>query len=71
MAHLIGIFEMERNGGYIPYKRIAERWPSSRAMLDILLEQAKSADLVKAVTPAHIEITLKGKMYAVENKLVG
>ncbi len=71
MAHLIGIFEMERQNGYLPYRSIAERWPGSRAMLDILLEQAKSADLVKAVTPAYIEITLKGKMYAVENKLVG
>ncbi len=71
MAYLISIFETERNDGYIRYRRIAERWPGSRAMLDILLEQAVSADLIKAVTPAHIEITLKGKMYAVENKLVG
>jgi hypothetical protein len=70
MFHLIGIFENIRDGGYIPYKYIAERWPGSRAMLDILLEQAKSAGLVKAMTPAYIEITLKGKMYAVENKLV-
>jgi len=70
MTHLMGVFEHMRGGGYIPYRDIAERWPGSRAMLDILLEQAKSDGLVKQLTPAYIEITLKGKMYAVENKIV-
>lgn len=70
MGHLIGIFEMNRRDGYIRYRSIAGSWQGSRAMLDILLEQAKSADLVKEVTPAYFEITLKGKMYAIENKLV-
>ena len=70
MAHLMRIFEQVRGSHHISYKYVAERWPGSRAMLDILLEQAKSAGLVIAITPAFIEITLKGKMYAVENKLV-
>jgi hypothetical protein len=39
-------------------------------MLDILLEQAKKDGLIKSIMPAYLEITLKGKMYAVENKLV-
>ena len=70
MAYLMDIFEQTRDGGYIPYRYVAEHWPGSRAMLDILLEQAKSAGLVKAITSAYIEITLKGKIYAIENKLV-
>lgn len=70
MTHLINVFEQKRDGGYIPYKYVAEHWPGSRAMLDILLEEAKSAGLVVRITPAYMEITLKGKMYAVENKLV-
>lgn len=70
MAQLMGVFEQLRDGGYIPYKYVAEHWPRSRAMLDILLEQAKSEGLVRAITPAYYDITLKGKMYAIENKLV-
>ncbi|MDP3272029.1 MAG: toll/interleukin-1 receptor domain-containing protein [Polynucleobacter sp.] len=70
MSLLMAAFEMKRDGGYIPYKYVAERWPGSRAMLDILLEQAKSDGLITAITPSYINITLKGKMYAVENKLV-
>lgn len=70
MTHLIGVFEMQRDGGYIPYKYVAEHWPGSRAMLDILLEEARSEGLVVYRSPAYLEITIKGKMYAVENKLV-
>ena len=70
MKHLMGVFEQMRDGGYIPYKFVAERWPGSRAMFDILLDTAKSAGLIQMLTPAYIEVTLKGKMYAVENKIV-
>ena len=70
MKHLIGIFEQIRDGGLIPYKYVAQRWPNSRAMFDILLEQAKADGLIKILPAGYIEITLKGKMYAVENKLV-
>ncbi|MFZ6815907.1 toll/interleukin-1 receptor domain-containing protein [Undibacterium sp. Rencai35W] len=70
MRYLIGIFEKTRDGAYISYKYIAEQWRGSRAMLDILLEQAKSEGLVRLLSPSYIEITLKGKKYAVENKLV-
>jgi hypothetical protein len=70
MRHLMATFEEVRDGQFIIYKTIAERWPGSRAMLDILLEQAKKDGLIKSITPAYLEITLKGKMYAVENKLV-
>lgn len=70
MKHLMPVFEEMRDGAYIPYKYVAERWPASRSMFDILLEAAKSEGLLKMVTPAYIEITVKGKMYAVENKIV-
>lgn len=70
MAHLMGIFETERNIRNIPYRNIAEYWPGSRVMLDILLEQAKSAGLVAIIGSEYIAITLKGKMYALDNKLV-
>ncbi|HMS27801.1 MAG TPA: toll/interleukin-1 receptor domain-containing protein [Burkholderiaceae bacterium] len=70
MAHLLSVFESVRYNHYIAYKYMAESWPGSRTMLDILLEQAKTAGLIREVTPAYIEITLKGKMYAIENKLV-
>lgn len=70
MKQLISAFEQMREGGYIPYKYVAERWPSSRAMFDILLEQARAEGLINWPIPTYIELTLKGKMYAVENKLV-
>ena len=70
MKHLMDVFEQMRDGGYISYKFVAERWSGSRAMFDILLDTAKSEGLIQMVTPAYIEVTLKGKMYAVENKIV-
>lgn len=70
MAHLIAVFESVRDGGYIPYKYVSERWPGSHTMFDILLEQAKNDGLLRMPVPSHIEITLKGKMFAVENKIV-
>jgi len=70
MKQLMTVFEQLRNGGYIPYKYVAERWQGSRAMLDILLENAKADGLITMNMADYIDITLKGKMYAVENKLV-
>jgi len=70
MKQLMSVFEQLRTGGYIPYKYVAERWQGSRAMLDILLENAKADGLITMHTASYIDITLKGKMYAVENKLV-
>jgi len=70
MKQLMTVFEQLRNGGYIPYKYVAERWQDSRAMLDILLENAKADGLITMNMADYIDITLKGKMYAVENKLV-
>ena len=70
MAHLLSVFERKRDSGYLIYAHVAEHWPGSRTMLDILLEQAKTAGLVKSTSSFYLEITLKGKMYAIENKLV-
>ncbi|WP_138679167.1 toll/interleukin-1 receptor domain-containing protein [Candidatus Accumulibacter phosphatis] len=70
MKHLMHTFEQMRNREYIPYKYVAERWPGSRAMFDILLEGAKDSGLIRMPTSSVIEITIKGKMYAVENKIV-
>ncbi|TMQ74621.1 hypothetical protein ACCUM_3951 [Candidatus Accumulibacter phosphatis] len=39
-------------------------------MFDILLEGAKDSGLIRMPTSSVIEITIKGKMYAVENKIV-
>jgi len=70
MKQLMSVFEQLRTSRYIPYTYVAERWQGSRAMLDILLENAKADGLVTTDTASYIDITLKGKMYAVENKLV-
>ena len=70
MAHLMHIFETTRAGGYLSYQVVAERWPGSRTMLDILLAQAHAEGLVDPKSTSFMEITMKGKIYAIENKLV-
>lgn len=70
MKHLMDTFEQSRDVAYIPYQYVAERWRGSRAMFDILLEGAKADGLIRMPTPQYIEVTIEGKMYAVENKIV-
>lgn len=70
MKHLMSAFEQQRNGGNIFYRNALDRWPGSRAMFDILLEGAKADGLIKINNASYIEVTIKGKMYAVERKIV-
>lgn len=71
MKVLIPVYEQMRGSpDHIPYTYVAERWRGSRAMLDILIDQAQSQGLIKTHLGNYMEITMKGKMYAVENKLV-
>jgi hypothetical protein len=70
MRLLIGVFEQMRgSNNFIPYTYVAERWQGSRAMLDILLEQAFTEGLIKKYPGNSLDITLAGKLYAVENKI--
>ncbi|MDR3482109.1 MAG: toll/interleukin-1 receptor domain-containing protein [Burkholderiaceae bacterium] len=69
MKHLMTVFEQNRGGGYMSYSYVAQHWPGSRTMFDILLEQAEADGLIEMIVN-YIDITLKGKVYAVENKIV-
>lgn len=68
MKHAITIFESTR-GGLVSYKILAMKWPASSSMLDVLLTEAQSQGLL-VWHSGYIEITIKGKMYALENELV-
>ena len=71
MKLLMSVFEQMRGtAGFIPYPYVAERWHSSRTMMDILIDQAQSQGLIKTYPGNYIDITMKGKNYALENKLV-
>jgi len=71
MQLLMQIFEAQRISGFLMYDDIAMKWSGSRTMLDILLEQAKTEGLIRPMSGwNYIEITLRGKMYAVENRLI-
>ena len=69
MAVLISVFEA-MSEGHMDYESISGNWQGSRVMLDLLLEQAESQGLILQRTGGYIALTLKGKTYAVENKLV-
>ena len=69
MSVLISVFEA-MSEGYMNYESISGNWRGSRVMLDLLLEQAESQGLILQHTGGYVELTLKGKSYAVENRLV-
>lgn len=70
MTYLMNYFENDRSGGYLRYSDVAESWEGSRTMLDVLLGQAAEEGLIKLILTTYIEITLKGKTYALNNKIV-
>lgn len=70
MGVLIGVFERHRHSSTLTYREVVERWSGSLSMFDILLDQAQAGGLVILYPNSYIEITLKGKSYAVENRLV-
>lgn len=69
MTVAVSIFEAQTEG-YIDYASLSGNWPSSRIMLDLLLEQAEAEGLIKRYSGGYLDLTLRGKTYAVENKLV-
>lgn len=69
MKHAIAAFETRTDGNF-PYSYLSGQWPASRAMLDLLLVQAESEELLIRHKSDYIEITSKGKLYALNNKLV-
>ena len=70
MTHLMDHFERDRSGGYLYYHVVAGNWNGSRTMLDVLLGQAADEGLIKLIRVTYIDITLKGKAYALQNKIV-
>ena len=69
MTFLIGLFDKHTSGS-MEYTYLANRWSGSRTMMDILLHQAESEGLIASRHGTYIEITIKGKMYALEHKLI-
>lgn len=69
MAAIVSVFEAQAEG-YIDYALLSGNWPGSRIMLDLLLEQAESEALIKRHKGGYLDLTLKGKAYTIENKLI-
>ena len=69
MKFAMHAFESSR-AGHFSYRSFGAIWPGSRTMMDVLLEQAQAEGLLIRHPTGFIEITQKGKLYALENKLV-
>lgn len=69
MAHVVRIFE-RMSDPYIAYSYLVDQWSGSRVMLDILIDQAEKDGLITVPTSNYLSLTTKGKMYAMENKLI-
>lgn len=69
MTVVVSIFESLSEGA-IDYATLSKNWPSSRIMLDLLLDQAESEGLIKRYTGGYVDLTPRGKAYAVDNELV-
>jgi hypothetical protein len=69
MKYAMETFESQASGDF-HYQSLSKVWPASRALLDILLAEAESQELLVLRRTGYIQITQKGKMYALDNKLV-
>jgi TIR domain len=68
MKSAIAVFESTKSG-HFSYRNLGSVWPGSRTMMDVLLEQAEAEGILVSHPTGYIEITKKGKIYALENKL--
>ena len=69
MSTVVSVFE-SMSEGYVDYPSISGNWRGSRIMLDLLLDQAVLEGLIARYTGGYIDLTPKGKLYAIENELI-
>lgn len=66
----IVIKDFERGSDWSKYLEVLRRIAISRVMLDLLISKAKSGGLITQDRDKDLRITEKGKLYAIEHKLI-
>lgn len=69
MKYIVEKFE-KQSSDFVNYGSLNAAIPMSRIMMDIYIEDAKSQALVTQDTDGDLRLTPKGKMYAIEHKLI-
>lgn len=69
MKLVVTIFESQ-SSDFIQYKEIIARARMSRIMFDLYVEEAKSAGFVVQEKTKSLRLTVKGKHYAIQHKLI-
>ncbi|MDP1832013.1 MAG: toll/interleukin-1 receptor domain-containing protein [Geothrix sp.] len=69
MKHVTMMFESTSNQ-LLSYKSLVARMPISRIMLDLILASCVKNGLIVIISPDYFRLSEKGKLYAIENKLI-
>ena len=69
MQLVVDLFEGTETS-YVEYVVIKRYWEGSRVMLDLTIDQAIADGLLKKPSPGYLQLTTKGKQYALHHKLV-
>ncbi len=71
MTEVVNTFEAQPgDAGHMLYEALLSRWAGSRVMFDLVLDEAEQNGLLKQHSGGYISLTPRGKVYAVENKIV-
>ncbi|MCU1267514.1 MAG: hypothetical protein JWM21_3832 [Acidobacteria bacterium] len=69
MTVVVSMFESQSHED-MHYSSLLQTWSGSRTMFDILVEEARAEGLLTLDTYRFLQITAKGKLYALQHKLV-